>query len=284
MISVLVCSKKPEFCKAFKENVSVTIGVPYEVIFFDNRQKDWGLSKVYNFLAARAKFDILCFSHEDVEFVSNNWGKTIIEQIQTPNCGIIGFAGSKAKSKTYSGWGGGNHRNRRFNFSQVDVSGKEIIFKKSYDEEPLSKVLVLDGFCFFVKKTVWAANLFDENTFQRFHLYDLDFSLQVSLKYQNYVNQDIKIRHFSAGSYSSEWKIETEKFHSKWNYILPIYLNKPNKYKIATDEVKAMKDYVRLLENNDKDIKQYLRYMGKHYWWNYYALNVLLKYFITKKI
>lgn len=289
MISILVCSVDPQRLSAFKKNIEDSIGIAYEILFFDNRTEHWGLSKVYNHLSKQAKYDFLCFCHEDVEFLSNNWGNILISQAQQPDCGVVGFAGSKAKSKTFSGWGGGNHRNRRFNLTEVNKQGFETVFKKSYGEEPFSEVLVLDGFCLFVRKQVWAEFPFDELVLSNFHLYDLDFSLQIAQKYKNYVNQNIKVRHFSSGSYSQLWLDETRKFHEKWESRLPAYMHKPSKYKITTDELKAMKDFMRLLSTDGNrsflpEIEDCIRLIKKKYFLNHYGLRILFNYYFRHKI
>lgn len=54
---------------------------------------------------------------------------------------------------------------------------------------------------------------FDEVLFSGFHLYDLDFSMQVAQNYNNYVCHTIKIKHFSGGSYTREWLFESRKFN-----------------------------------------------------------------------
>jgi len=289
MISILVCSVNPTRLEEFKKNVALTIGVPHEILDFDNRIASWGLSKVYNHLASQARFDFLCFCHEDVEFLSNDWGNILVSKAGLPTSGIVGFAGSKAKSKTFSGWGGGNHRNRRFNLTEVNKQGVETVFKKSYGEEPFSEVLVLDGFCLFVRKSVWEEFPFDEITLNKFHLYDLDFSLQIAQKYKNFVNQNIKVRHMSSGSYSHQWLEETVKFHQKWESKLPAYIHKPSAYTINTDEIKAMKDYMRLLSKDrakefDSEIKRCIDLIRRKYYLNHYGLKVLFNYYIFHKI
>lgn len=57
MYSIICCSVKPEAAEALRRNVAETIGVPFEFIVFDNREKGYGLCRVYNLCAARARYD-----------------------------------------------------------------------------------------------------------------------------------------------------------------------------------------------------------------------------------
>ena len=103
MLSIITCSIKPEQLKAFKKNIEDTIGIPFELIAFDNRVHQYGLCKVYNECARQAKYDFLCFAHEDISFQTYDWGKIIISELSKPDCGVIGFAGASHKSLTISG-------------------------------------------------------------------------------------------------------------------------------------------------------------------------------------
>ena len=88
-----------------QQNITDTIGVPWEAIIIDNTISPKGITQVYNKAAAQAKFDILCFVHEDVLFTTQNWGETLINTFKADNrVGLIGVAGSKYKSKLPSGW------------------------------------------------------------------------------------------------------------------------------------------------------------------------------------
>ena len=98
MLSIITCSIKPEQLKAFKKNIETTIGIPFELIAFDNRVLQYGLCKVYNECARQAKYDFLCFAHEDISFQTYDWGKIIISELSKPDCGVIGFAGASHKS------------------------------------------------------------------------------------------------------------------------------------------------------------------------------------------
>jgi glycosyltransferase involved in cell wall biosynthesis len=86
------------------DSVSQTIGVEYENIVFDNRQKNFGLCAAYNKAAEKANGDYLCFVHEDIVIKTNGWGKELIEFAEHNNdCGVIGISGSKYANRNFVG-------------------------------------------------------------------------------------------------------------------------------------------------------------------------------------
>ena len=104
MLSIIICSVLPERLRKISQNIDETIGVEYEIVTIDNREKCWSIARAYNEGARQAKYPNLFFVHEDVMFHSRNWGVIIENKLREPDCGVIGFAGSKVKLKCYSGW------------------------------------------------------------------------------------------------------------------------------------------------------------------------------------
>lgn len=221
MISIIVSSINTEQNILFKKNIEGTIGVPYELLIHDNRETKWGLCKIYNHYARISKYDILCFFHEDISFETINWGNIIIDFFQqTPKAGVIGFAGATVKTKNISGWGTYRKTCRKNIWQQSKDGCIKKMFYNPFNEE-FSQVAVIDGLALITNKKIWEKHPFDEVLFSGFHLYDLDFSMQVAQNYNNYVCHTIKIKHFSGGSYTREWLFESRKFNQKWEKILP---------------------------------------------------------------
>ncbi len=67
MISIIICSVNQNYLKDVAENISNSIGVEYELLVWDNREAKKGLCEVYNMMAAKARYDYLCFLHEDIK-------------------------------------------------------------------------------------------------------------------------------------------------------------------------------------------------------------------------
>lgn len=222
MLSIIVCSVSPKKLEDFKANVEKTIGIKeYEIIAIDNRADKNPIAVVYNRGARLAQYPNLLFIHEDVCFHSCQWFAEIEQKLQEPDCGVIGFAGSKVKTKNYSGWLG----EKKWRCSYYVQSQKDRVVLEQRNilkERFFSEVVVLDGFALFVRKKVWEEYPFDEKLLTGFHCYDLDFTLVVGGKYKNYVCSKILLEHFSGGSFNQAWVNDTVKLHlNKWCHILP---------------------------------------------------------------
>lgn len=222
MISVIVCSVKPHFKEQLKTNLANTIGVDYELLCFDNRETNKGLCKVYNELAATAKYPILCFAHEDIEFQTLNWGKTIVHSMEM-DFDVVGVAGSKYKSAFYSGWYTGK---REFDCAHIlhRLPDRDEKIKLSPDQNSMEEeVVCLDGVFICCKKEVWATIRFNDAHLKGFHFYDIDFSIRASYKYKLAVTYNIDLVHFTlGGDFGDKWIENALLFHKLDKQILPV--------------------------------------------------------------
>lgn len=268
MLSIIICSISPAQLQAVKQNIQETIGVEYEVIAIDNNEKKWPIAKAYNHGAQEAKYPYLLFMHEDVKFHSEDWAKFIGLKLGEPTCGIIGFAGSKVKLKSYSGWDQLYEWMHVFLYQGFEDKTK-LDVRNVYLESPFEEVVVLDGLAMFVRKEVWKQKPFDEKHLTGFHCYDIDFSLQVAQDYKNYVccSSKVLVEHSSQGSYNTLWFSETIRLHrEKWNNLLPI---KIEDIKISTRKMKILEEQSsykfleRIIESDYPDKKTILKEFWK---------------------
>ena len=222
MFSIITCSIKPEEAERLRKNIEATIGVPYEFIPFDNRGTGKGICQVYNECASIAKYENLCFVHEDIEFASENWGATLAEKLSEKDCGVIGFAGGRMKAKAPTGWA--SSYGIRTNYIRIH-KGRERLRVNNPQKEEFSEVIALDGLCLFCTKERWESIKFDDQLLKGFHCYDIDFSIANRVAgFKNYVCQTVRIKHFSNGKYDIKWWDESIKLHKKWRHHLPIYI------------------------------------------------------------
>ncbi|MES2650952.1 MAG: glycosyltransferase [Bacteroidota bacterium] len=225
MISIIIASVKSDMLANVSENISNTIGVEFEIISFDNSNGEKGLCELYNLGAKRARYNNLCFMHEDIKIKTNNWGNIVLECFNNrPKLGVLGVAGSAYKSFAPSGWGIGGERHTEFynyiqTFKAKDKPSIHAYLNVANDD--FKNAVTVDGMWFCTTKEIAVAHQFDENTFKRFHCYDLDYCLNVGQIYDVGITFDILIEHFSEGGYTKEWFFETLKLHNKWQYMLP---------------------------------------------------------------
>jgi Glycosyltransferase like family len=225
MLSVVICSAKSSLAQRLMKNIEMTVGVPCEIIIIDNSADGNGICAVYNTGARKAKYPILCFVHEDVLFRTAGWGKNLLAHFEDPLTGLVGVAGGDSLSNVPSTWSNTfispeinimqyeSKKNNALTHLYVSASSKKL---------PKKQVQVIDGVFMCVKKTVFDEYQFDESLLKNFHGYDVDYSLQVSQKYKNYVAFDILLEHYSEGKLNKAWLTSCFVISKKWKRRLPV--------------------------------------------------------------
>jgi glycosyltransferase involved in cell wall biosynthesis len=250
MISIIISSADAEQLKQVTENITATIGAKFEIISVDNSAGQQGICTVYNKGIKQAKYDILCFMHEDVVIKTNNWGN-ILKNIfdEHTDLGLLGVVGGGYKPFTPSTWGGLGVNNT---FSNMIQSYKYADKEPYHDfrnplNAKLEKVACVDGVWLATTSKVASEFKFDEDTFRGFHIYDLDFSIAVGQKYKVAVTYEILLNHLSEGRYSREWMVDTLKLHEKWKAVLPVNAQNFTPEQCAYMEKITFKDFVKKL-------------------------------------
>ena len=247
MISVIVCSIKPDLLELLKINISKSIGVQYELLVYDNRNDRKGLCAVYNQLGKRAKYNVLCFIHEDILFDTPEWGSLILSTLNDNDVGVLGVAGSKYKSALCSGWYTGNKNfdcaNVLHRFSDHD----EKIYLSPSGNSIVEEVVCIDGVFIACKKEVWEATLFDETNLKGFHFYDLDFSIRASQNFKVAVTYQIDIAHITfGGDFGNNWITTAMLYHQQYRHHLPVTklhkASKQNEIDIAKTTLDVLKN------------------------------------------
>jgi hypothetical protein len=225
MISVIISSADAARLQKVTENITATIDAPFEIIAIDNSKGQRGICAVYNEGGRAAKFDILCFMHEDVIIETKGWGRSLNDIFKNDNkIGLVGIAGAAYKSLTPSPWSGYGIDTRHINLIQsykYKDSDPELLYRNP-DNSQLADVACIDGVFMCTSKNVFSAYQFDEDTFKNFHLYDVDLSINIGQQYRVVVTFDILLNHLSEGSYDKVWLQDNLKLHEKWNDHLPI--------------------------------------------------------------
>jgi len=252
MLSIIICSINQEQLSQIQKSIEETIGIPYEVIAIDNNVKPRGITAVYNEGARLAKFEHLCFVHEDVVFVSEGWGQKCLDILKDPQIGIVGIAGGGYKALAPSGWHCEELPSPLKSFQHI-IQGYK--FKENEDffvdhnplKESLSEVVAIDGVWFCTRKEVVEKYPFDEELLKNFHGYDVDFSLSVRQEYKIVVSYEILIKHLSEGSFDKKWLDTILILHTKWNAHLPIHLPQISEEVVFKTEKLAFKNLIDLM-------------------------------------
>ena len=203
MLSIVISSYQQHYYEQLVKNISETIGEDfrYEIIQIWN-PNTMSITKAYNLGAEKAQFENLLFLHEDLVFHTKDWGEKLIKHFSVPNVGILGLAGSNYVPAAPSSW----TVTEQYNFINILQGNKDnqkvVLLNKT--QENINPVFAVDGVFLAIKKEVYNQFKFDENI-TGFHGYDLDFSLRVSQKRQNFIIDDILVEHFSKGNPDKKW-------------------------------------------------------------------------------
>lgn len=222
MISIITSSRNQEQFAAYRSNIEATIGIPFELLHIENESGTRGLCTLYNELAARARYPLLLFLHEDVAFHTRSWGNILVGLLSDEAVGLVGVLGSDTLTLVPSGWA---KQHRRFNIGSVIQTGTSST-SDSYELGAPQSVLSVDGVLLATRKDVWDKCRFDEETLKGFHGYDFDFSMQiVNAGYKVIVSRDLLLEHFSKGSFNTQWVQAVIALNRKWEDHLPATLN-----------------------------------------------------------
>lgn len=224
MLSVIICSVNQELLSNIKRNIALTIGLEYELLIWDNRGRNYGLCKVYNLMAAKARYPYVCFLHEDIIFETFDWGQIVSEILDTnQSIGLLGVAGGKYKGRNLSGWFSGIEGMDYFHIVHKNSDNSQSLSNSKKWKTSEVNVVCIDGVFMCARKVVWEVTKFNEELNKGFHFYDIDFSLQISRLYEVKVTNRIDIiHHTQGGDFGDNWVKAAISFHSAFYKALPI--------------------------------------------------------------
>jgi hypothetical protein len=242
-----VCGKSSELYTRFKYFVEQTIGsIVYEIIYIDNNLLNLSICQAYNLGGQKARYDILLFVHEDVEFITQNWGNILIQNFDSTNYSLLGLAGSTVKTRTISSWWQPTYKDvepKRVN--HIERKGKNDV-KTNINplNETISEVITIDGVFMAVTKTVWNTTKF--NSFlSGFHIYDLEYSLQVSKIGKVGVLFNIDILHLSMGRPNKQYYENQLIVHKEYSHYLPIATKNISRSQLFLVEKTALINFIK---------------------------------------
>ncbi|WP_162633291.1 glycosyltransferase [Echinicola strongylocentroti] len=253
MISIIICSANKAYLEAIKQDIAKTIGCEHEILAYKNSNGEKGICEIYNQGVADAKYEILCFMHEDIAYKTQDWGQIVLRIFrENPSLGLLGVAGGDYKSLAPSSWfsfaGSEGFKGKYyinllqgFKFENRDTLQE---YRNPYNER-LSKVACLDGVWLCSTKEIFSKVQFDDSMLKGFHGYDLDLSMAV-----NYLGKDVAVtyeillHHFSEGKYDKGWYSDIINLHKKWAFTLPISYAKVSTREIFTLEKRMFRQFI----------------------------------------
>jgi GT2 family glycosyltransferase len=242
MISIIICSRTASISDELTQNIDQTIGIPYELVIIDNSDNLYSIFSAYNEGVKRSKYEVLCFMHDDIIFKTKDWGMKVMNRFNAPKLGAIGVAGSPYYAILPGAWWSGGY------ICQSIYGEQELAYQPNQDNA--LPVVVLDGVWFCVRKSLFIKIRFDDTTYNGFHYYDMDFSLQIQQTgYKLLSVYDISIQH-SSGKLDTIWLNNAILLQKKWENNLPIFSEKLPYFKEVTIEYAVLEEYIRSMKKN----------------------------------
>lgn len=184
------------------------------------------LAEGYNRAIDRSRGDILIFSHDDLEFLDPaTWLPRLKAHLQSYD--MIGLAGT---TKLISaGWA---MAGPPYTFGQVgERDGRMAPFRALLCAVPapaIAGMQAIDGLFMATHRHVVDGVRFDQETFDGFHVYDIDFSFSVfRAGFRVGVAADLPVLHHSQGTFGGEWQRYAEKFLRKRQAELSAFRPRP---------------------------------------------------------
>lgn len=247
MISLVICSRTSQLNEFLRQNIEKTIGTEYEIVLIDNSKNHYSIFEAYNKGVELSKYSFICFMHDDIQYLTENWGNLALARFENNQVGAIGISGSPYLS-LFPGpwWSSGLITKYIVELDNIKETLVNISYKKPQNNAV--EVVALDGVWLFVRKSVFNKIKFDNSSFKGYHFYDLDLSMQ--LKKSGFILLsvfDILIKHQSMGNINYSWIKNGFLFTNKWKSKLPISLNPVSIKQMLYFEFKSIKFCLKTL-------------------------------------
>lgn len=263
MISVIISSHEKHHFDQLQKNIVDTIGAEYEIIRIENPSGEIGIYQAYDIGVKKAKYGMLCFAHEDIQFKTKDWGKKVLQVFaENPEFGLLGIAGNIYKSITPSHWSFETANQNSVYVNVLHNSGngnKTAAYYANPKKCSLQEVATIDGVWFCVPKSIVLEFPFDQETCTGFHAYDIDYSLTIQQKYKVAVTFDILIHHFSTGKFNRAWIEDILKVHKKWQNHLPLLVEDFGGFDQQQEEKKAAISFIKKMVDNGYPLAKVLK-------------------------
>jgi len=247
MISVIISTYRTHYLNNLKKNIQETIGVPYEIIAIEN-PNNLSLAICYNQGAEKAKYQILCFLHEDIIIKTNNWGIVLYDLFHNdPLIGLVGVAGVKYKTQSPSPLWNLDKSSQVINIIHTTNSSQPEPFFHGWDntDAGYQDVIMVDGVILALRKET---GLKFNTKIPGFHCYDMSISMECTkYGYKVVVTREILIEHFSMGNVDKSWIVSAHIFHKLYWYQFQSYFKSLIK---PADEIQTLKNFILFSAQN----------------------------------
>jgi tetratricopeptide (TPR) repeat protein len=208
-ISIILCSASaPRFEKTAAMYRRLLADVPHEIIAIHDARS---LAEGYNRGLALAANEFVVFAHDDVEIASPDFAARLLSGLRHHD--VLGIAGTDRIKG--GAWHFAGHPHLHGQIAMPAATGL-VVTLYGVTSVSCGKLLALDGLLLATRRDTALRIGFDAQTFDGWHLYDLDFTLRAARSGLDCAAcSDILAVHASQGSYDQEWIRYSERFIAK---------------------------------------------------------------------
>lgn len=208
-ISVLICSIDPaRFHNVVASYRARFAGWKLDIVGVHDARS---LAEGYNRAAARARGDILIFSHDDIELVTADFAPRLVAHLERYDG--LGIAGASQVRGPRIEDAGPRARHGHVLHPPPPERKGALLMVAGFQAPVCENIALLDGVFIAVRRHVWETTRFDADRYDGFHLYDLDFSRRASRAGARFaVPADLTLLHASQGRYGEAWRRYARRF------------------------------------------------------------------------
>lgn len=173
MIDLITRVRDNDLYRRLIQSAFKTADNAFGVFMEDDKDGLPKLAETYNRLGGLATGKILCFVHDDIEFLSDGWDTAVSELFDEYPVDILGVVGSDKYEGGKLFAAGPAHAFGHF-CCEVDGAPYVKVLSRSFRYKP---VRVVDGMIMFCRRSFFEQNGFDE-TFDQLFFYDTDLCLR----------------------------------------------------------------------------------------------------------
>ena len=209
-VSIIVCSIDDEKARRIRAHYEALFaGRTMEILQIGDAKS---LCEAYNRGVAQTSGDVLIFSHDDIEIVSDDFAGRLMRHMMSND--IVGVAGTSRLAGPAWIMAGWPHVHGCIAHQLGDRNN--LTFECYGPASGAIAIQAVDGVFFAVRRSVFDKVTFDAGMFDGFHLYDIDFSFTAfTAGFRIAVPWDILLVHQSGGQYDANWQRYSEKFVKK---------------------------------------------------------------------
>jgi hypothetical protein len=173
--------------------------IPHELIPIRDARS---LAEAYNRGIAASKGDVVVLSHDDVDILAPDFALRLLHHLSRFD--VVGVIGATDLSGPTWRWSGHPHLR---GWITHHAPHEDHWHAAAVDPRPTAgDMRVLDGVFFAARRSVCEDVVFDEETFDGFHLYDIDWSYRASSAgYRLAAAGDLLVVHASRGRFDADW-------------------------------------------------------------------------------